>query len=56
MSSNNDRLSKTIMFLRFPLIVAVVFIHTNLADVMINGRLLVNEGQFPIYQKACTSF
>ena len=41
MSSNNDRLSKTIMFLRFPLIVAVVFIHTNLADVMINGRLLV---------------
>ncbi|MBV4186261.1 MAG: acyltransferase [Phocaeicola dorei] len=49
MSSNNDRLSKTIMFLRFPLIVAVVFIHTNLADVMINGRLLVNEGQFPIH-------
>lgn len=37
------------MFLRFPLIVAVVFIHTNLADVMINGRLLVNEGQFPIH-------
>lgn len=37
------------MFLRFPLIVAVVFIHTNLTDVMINGTLLVDEGQFPIH-------
>ncbi len=49
MLSNNDILSKTIMFLRFPLIVAVVFIHTNLTDVMINGTLLVDEGQFPIH-------
>lgn len=50
MLSNDDAtLSKTIMFLRFPLIVAVVFIHTGLEDVMINGTLLVNEGQFPIY-------
>jgi len=49
MLSNNDILSKTIMFLRFPLIVAVVFIHTNLTDIMINGTLLVNEGQFPIH-------
>lgn len=37
------------MFLRFPLIVAVVFIHTRLEGVMINGTLLVNEGQFPVY-------
>ena len=49
MLSNNDILSKTIMFLRFPLIVAVVFIHTNLTDIMINGTLLVDEGQFPIH-------
>lgn len=50
MLSNDDTiLSKTIMFLRFPLIVSVVFIHTGLEGVMINGTLLVNEGQFPIY-------
>lgn len=49
MLSNDDILSKTIMFLRFPLIVAVVFIHTNLTDVMINGTLLVDEGQFPVH-------
>lgn len=39
MSSNNTTLSKTITFLRFPLIVAVVFIHTGLRE----------EGEFPIY-------
>lgn len=49
MLSNDDVLSKTIMFLRFPLIVAVVFIHTNLTDVMINGTLLADEGQFPVH-------
>lgn len=50
MLSNDDAvLSKTIMFLRLPLIVAVVVIHTSLGDVMINGTLLVHEGQFPIY-------
>lgn len=47
--NNDTTLSKTIMFLRFPLIVAVVFIHTGLEGIMINGTLLVNEGQFPIY-------
>lgn len=49
MLSNDDLLSKTILFLRFPLIVAVVFIHANLADVMIGGVLLVEEGQFPLH-------
>lgn len=49
MLSNDDVLSKTITFLRFPLIVAVVFIHTNLTDVIINGTLLVEEGQFPVH-------
>lgn len=50
MLSNDDLLSKTILFLRFPLIVAVVFIHANLADVMIGGVSLVEEGQFPLYE------
>ena len=50
LSNNNDTtLSKTITFLRLPLIVAVVFIHTQLDDVMINGTALVHEGQFPVY-------
>lgn len=49
MLSNDEILSKTILFLRFPLIVAVVFIHCSLTDVMINGILLVSEGQFPIH-------
>jgi|GEM_PF-2825673 len=44
MLSNNDTiLSNTIMFLRFPLIVAVVFIHTELQGIVINGTYLVHE-------------
>ena len=50
MTSNDDTmLSKTITFLRFPLIVAVVLIHTQPHDVTINGTLLASEEQFPIY-------
>ena len=49
MANNDTILSDTIMFLRFPLIVAVVFIHTGFENVMINGTLLMHEGQFPIY-------
>lgn len=50
MTSYDDTvLSKTITFLRFPLIVAVVFIHTCLENVVIGGNLLVAEGQFPVY-------
>lgn len=41
-SNNNMTLSKTIMFLRFPLIVAVVFIHTELIS---SDEI----GQYPIY-------
>lgn len=50
MLSNDDLLSRTILFLRFPLIVAVVFIHAKLSDVMIGGVSLVEEGQFPLYE------
>jgi len=49
MLSNNELLSKTIAFLRLPLIVGVVFIHTCLLDVNIGGKLLIAEGQFPIH-------
>lgn len=49
MLSNNETLSKTITFLRLPLIVAVVFIHTQLSNVNIGGNLLVSEGQFPYH-------
>lgn len=53
MSNNDTTLSKTITFLRFPLIVAVVFIHTILLEVIINGNLLVSEGEFPIHDLIC---
>lgn len=45
MANNNTTLSKTITFLRFPLIVAVVFLHTRFESVVAN----ITEGQFPIY-------
>lgn len=50
MYSNDDStLSKTITFLRFPLIVAVVFIHTDLFNATAGGASPVNEGLFPMY-------
>lgn len=44
MSAHEETLSKTITFLRFPLIVAVVFIHTNLPNVVIEGNLIGGGG------------
>lgn len=49
MYQNDSLISRTITFLRFPLIIAVVFIHTPLNEVMVNGISLVKEGMFPIY-------
>ena len=49
MISNNELQSKVITFLRLPLIVGVVFIHTCLTSVNIGGRLLVEEGDFPFH-------
>lgn len=46
---NETLLSKTIMFLRFPLIVAVVFIHNNLGETVIDGIELTQNRKFPIY-------
>lgn len=47
--TDEEVLSKTISFLRFPLIMAVVFIHIEMTNVVINGNLLVKEGEFPVY-------
>ncbi len=48
--SNDELLSKTITFLRFPMIVLVVFIHTNLGGVILNGASMVNISELPIYR------
>lgn len=49
-STNNNTLSETIMFLRFPLIIAVVCIHTILEDSVIQGVSLRAENmRFPIH-------
>lgn len=43
-------LSDTISFLRFPLIIAVVFIHTYITDQPnINGKIFVPHGTFPLF-------
>lgn len=50
MSSINDsNISKTICFLRFPLIIAVIYIHTQLNEVTINGLSLVKGEKYPIH-------
>lgn len=49
MLSEKELLSRTITFLRLPLIIGVVFIHTNLTSVMLAGECWVTEGQFPIH-------
>ncbi len=48
-TGNDPILSKTITFLRFPMIVAVIFIHTNLGGVVINGTQLAQAGQYRTY-------
>lgn len=47
----NDILqSNTISFLRFPLIVGVVLIHSQFDGMEINGISLVGQGSFPVYE------
>ena len=43
-------LSNTIDFLRFPLIIAVVFIHWDPGSMAINGGDLVKKETFPVYE------
>lgn len=47
--TNEELQSQTISFLRFPLIVGVVMIHSYFSEVVINGVDLVKNGFFPIY-------
>lgn len=49
MSSKNDVLSRTVSFLRFPLIVAVVFIHTGLGKVKMDGEVFVSKEMYPMF-------
>lgn len=43
-------MSKTISFLRFPLICIVVFIHTDLSDIHMAGRQIVAAGEYVGYE------
>lgn len=48
-TDNAPILSKTITLLRFPMIVAVIFIHINLGGVIIDGAQPAQVGQFQTY-------
>ena len=50
-TTHNKILSETIMFLRFPLIVAVVFIHSNPHMITFNGNTPVDIDQFHVYER-----
>ncbi|WET70790.1 acyltransferase [Sphingobacterium sp.] len=47
--ADEQLLSKTIDFLRFPLIVGVVFIHTDFSDVVLRGVKSINLVNYPIF-------
>lgn len=49
MTNHSELQSRTIAFLRFPLIVGVVLIHTYFKEVVINGEELMEGGNFPVY-------
>lgn len=54
LEKEEDIQSRTIRFLRFPLIVAVVLIHTRLDHVVVNGHLLTETARFPCSRSANT--
>lgn len=41
--------SQTIEWLRFPLIMCVLLIHTQLGNIMIQGQALVNQAEYPFF-------
>lgn len=47
--TNEELQSKTIAFLRFPLIVGVVLIHSHIKEVIVDGVDLMVEADFPVY-------
>ncbi len=48
-SSDKELLSQTISFLRFPLIVGVVLIHSQFIGVVINGVEQVETTDYPVF-------
>lgn len=46
--------SETISYLRFPLIVLVVMIHSKFDGVVVNGVGLMHDGGFPCYSTIST--
>lgn len=48
--TENEVLSKTVAFLRFPLIVLVVFAHTNLGEMSVGGVVYATEGAYPVFR------
>lgn len=52
----DDLQSKTISFLRFPLIVAVVFIHSTFFDIQIGGNQIVDTTQYSIFYNISNLF
>lgn len=50
MQTNEMLQSKTIAFLRFPLIVGVVLLHSTMTDVVINGTLMVDVAAYPFFR------
>lgn len=47
--TNEELQSKTIAFLRFPLIVGVVLIHSHIKEVIVDGVDLMVGAEFPVY-------
>lgn len=54
--TKNEVQSETISFLRFPLIVGVVLIHSQFEEVVFHGVDLMKNGNFPIYTVASYLF
>lgn len=48
--SDEELQSKTITFLRFPMMVGVILIHAHINEVIVNGTNLIGGGNFPVYQ------
>ena len=46
---NEQLLSKTITYLRFPLIILVVLLHTIIIDQNCFGKILIPHGKYPIF-------
>ena len=48
-NTEQENISKIITFLRFPLIVMVVFIHAHFGNVIVNGKNILENNSGKIY-------